>query len=90
LIQVKQRGALCEANRYRPDTADRAAVGQAEPQGAMDAFAKPHQIADVEPVVYGRWRASTIGAITEALQRRLILELLGDVHGRVDKFVRKG
>ena len=34
------------------------------------------------PDVYAKWRASEIGAITEQLQRRLILILLGDVRGR--------
>ena len=34
------------------------------------------------PDVYAQWRASGIGAITEQLQRRLILSLLGDVKGR--------
>src|SRR5579863_3769934 len=34
------------------------------------------------PEVYAQWRASGIGSITEHLQRRLILSLLGDVSGR--------
>ena len=38
---------------------------------------------DLGPDVYAKWRASGIGAITEQLQRRLILTLLGDVRGRV-------
>jgi SAM-dependent methyltransferase len=33
------------------------------------------------PGQYGGWRASTIGGITEDLERRLILELIGDVAG---------
>jgi len=37
---------------------------------------------DLGPDVYAQWRASDIGAITEQLQRRLILFLLGDVNGR--------
>jgi SAM-dependent methyltransferase len=37
---------------------------------------------DLGPDVYTKWRASGIGAITEQLQRRLILTLLGDVRGR--------
>jgi 2-polyprenyl-3-methyl-5-hydroxy-6-metoxy-1,4-benzoquinol methylase len=37
---------------------------------------------DLGPDVYAKWRASGIGAITEQLQRRLILLLLGDVRGR--------
>jgi hypothetical protein len=48
----------------------------------MNAFAKPHEIPDLGSEVYGRWRASTVGAIMEALQRRPILDLLGDVRGR--------
>lgn len=32
--------------------------------------------------VYAKWRASGIGAITEQLQRRLIVALLGDIRGR--------
>lgn len=34
------------------------------------------------PEAYVNWRASDVGAITERLERRLILELLGDVSGR--------
>lgn len=30
---------------------------------------------------YARWRASTVGAITERLERRLVLELVGDIRG---------
>ena len=37
---------------------------------------------DLGPDVYAKWRASGIGAITEQLQRRLILALLGDIRGR--------
>jgi SAM-dependent methyltransferase len=37
---------------------------------------------DLGPEVYAKWRASGIGAITEQLQRRLILALLGDIRGR--------
>lgn len=33
------------------------------------------------PDVYSRWRASEIGAITERLEGRLIVELVGDVNG---------
>ncbi len=44
------------------------------------------QIGDAQPALgpaaYARWRASEIGAITERLERRLILELAGDVRGR--------
>ena len=38
-------------------------------------------IPDLGPNVYARWRASEIGAITERLERQLILELVGDVSG---------
>lgn len=34
------------------------------------------------PEAYARWRASTVGAITERLERRLVLELIGEVRGR--------
>ena len=34
------------------------------------------------PDSYARWRGSASGAITEGLERRLILELAGDVRGR--------
>jgi SAM-dependent methyltransferase len=37
---------------------------------------------DLGPDVYAKWRASGIGAITEQLQRRLILTLLSDIRGR--------
>jgi SAM-dependent methyltransferase len=36
----------------------------------------------LEPEAYVDWRASDIGEITERLERRLILELLGDVSSR--------
>ena len=35
-------------------------------------------IPDLGPDVYVEWRGSEIGAITEHLQRRLVLGLLGD------------
>jgi SAM-dependent methyltransferase len=41
-----------------------------------------HVLPDLGPDVYAKWRASDIGAITEQLQRRLILTLLGDIRGR--------
>jgi len=34
------------------------------------------------PQVYARWRASRIGALTDRLERELVLDLLGDVAGR--------
>jgi ubiquinone/menaquinone biosynthesis C-methylase UbiE len=36
---------------------------------------------DLGPEVYTKWRTSGIGAITEQLQRRLILTLLGEIRG---------
>jgi len=39
-------------------------------------------IPDLGPESYRRWRTSDIGAITERLERSLILELAGDVTGR--------
>lgn len=38
--------------------------------------------ADTCPHGYARWRASRIGALTDRLERELVLELLGDVAGR--------
>jgi ubiquinone biosynthesis O-methyltransferase len=38
-------------------------------------------IPDLGPEVYARWRASAIGATTERLEGRLIIELVGDVSG---------
>lgn len=34
------------------------------------------------PEIYAKWRATELGAITEAIERRLMLELIGDVAGR--------
>jgi SAM-dependent methyltransferase len=39
-------------------------------------------VPDLRPEVYARWRASEVGAITERLEHRLILELAGTVSGR--------
>jgi ubiquinone biosynthesis O-methyltransferase len=39
------------------------------------------EIPDLGPEVYARWRASRIGATTERLERRLILELTGNIGG---------
>lgn len=39
-------------------------------------------VADNWPQVYAKWRASKIGALTDRLERDLVLELLGDVAGR--------
>jgi ubiquinone biosynthesis O-methyltransferase len=38
-------------------------------------------IPDLGPEAYVRWRASEIGAVTEHLERELIVELVGDVSG---------
>ncbi len=38
--------------------------------------------AGLGPPLYAKWRASTVGAITERLERQLILALLGNVEGR--------
>ena len=35
----------------------------------------------IGPDVYAAWRATPLGAITEALEQRLILGLIGEVHG---------
>ena len=45
----------------------------------MTACEAEVRLPDLGPDVYVRWRASTIGAITERLERRLILDLVGDV-----------
>jgi ubiquinone biosynthesis O-methyltransferase len=42
---------------------------------------EPAGVPDLGPKAYARWRASEIGATTERLERRLILELVGDVSG---------
>ena len=43
------------------------------PQGAVPGL---------DPQVYAKWRASELGSITEGLERRLMLELIGDVSGK--------
>ena len=48
----------------------------------MASGSKPSLLPDLGPDVYAEWRASGIGAITEHLQRRLILTLVGDISGR--------
>lgn len=45
----------------------------------MTACEAEGRLPDLGPDVYARWRASKLGAITERLERRLILELVGDV-----------
>jgi SAM-dependent methyltransferase len=48
----------------------------------MASQASTSVLSDLGPDVYTKWRASGIGAITEQLQRRLILNLLGEIRGR--------
>lgn len=48
----------------------------------MSGRSRSCDLPDLDPGVYARWRTSAIGAITERLERTLILELAGDVHGR--------
>ena len=36
----------------------------------------------LRPEDYARWRASEVGAITERVERRLVLDLIGDVRGK--------
>ena len=48
----------------------------------MTSGSEAAPLPNLGPDVYAKWRASGIGAITEQLQRRLILALLGDVTGR--------
>lgn len=52
---------------------DRVRQQEACPQGAVPGL---------DPQVYAKWRASELGAITESLERRLLLELIGDVAGK--------
>ena len=35
----------------------------------------------LDPQVYAKWRATELGRITEGIERRLMLELIGDVRG---------
>src|SRR5215471_18224621 len=48
----------------------------------MISEASTSVLPDLGPDDYTKWRASSIGAITEQLQRRLILTLLGEIRGR--------
>lgn len=36
----------------------------------------------IGPENYARWRASTVGAVTERLEEEVIFDLVGDLHGR--------
>lgn len=40
------------------------------------------ELPDLTPEVYARWRASELGAITERLERRLVLRRIGEVADR--------
>ncbi len=48
----------------------------------MASGSKARPLPDLGPEVYAQWRTSGIGGITEHLQHRLILSLLGDVKDR--------
>jgi ubiquinone biosynthesis O-methyltransferase len=48
----------------------------------MNSLEPASAMIDLGPECYSRWRASEIGAITERLERELILELADDVSGR--------
>lgn len=37
---------------------------------------------EIGPTAHARWRATTLGAVTEALEQRVVLELVGEVGGR--------
>jgi SAM-dependent methyltransferase len=47
----------------------------------IDVSERTGDLPDLGPDTYRRWRASEIGTITERLERQLILEMLGNVHG---------
>jgi len=57
-------------------------LDQAHRMRNMASASKSSLLPDLGPDVYAEWRASKIGAITEDLQRRLILALVGDVSDR--------
>jgi ubiquinone biosynthesis O-methyltransferase len=48
----------------------------------MNGPEQTNTLPDLGPDAYGRWRASEFGTSTERLERRLILELVGDISGR--------
>lgn len=47
-----------------------------------DTNVKPAVADAVGPGVYARWRATTLGAVTDALERRCMLTLVGSVDGQ--------
>lgn len=48
----------------------------------MSTYKPACNLPELGPDIYARWRASELGTITERLERKLILTLLGDVSGR--------
>jgi ubiquinone/menaquinone biosynthesis C-methylase UbiE len=46
-----------------------------------DPGAPPGRAGQFGPDAYDGWRAATLGAVTEGIERRLILRLMGDVNG---------
>lgn len=48
----------------------------------IDVRERAGDLPNLGPDAYRRWRASKIGAITELLERQLILEMLADVEGQ--------
>lgn len=36
----------------------------------------------IGPEAYASWRATSLGAVTEAIEQRLILEMMGEIHGQ--------
>ncbi|HVC61050.1 MAG TPA: class I SAM-dependent methyltransferase [Acetobacteraceae bacterium] len=47
-----------------------------------DASQPGTALPDLGPEVYARWRASELGALTERIERKLVLDLVGDAGGR--------
>lgn len=43
---------------------------------------RPDETVSIGPAPYAAWRATTLGAVTEAIEQRLILDLMGEVAGR--------
>lgn len=50
--------------------------GESKSPGSAD------KVCTLGPEIYGHWSESEIGALTDRLERRLVLELAGDVTGR--------
>ncbi len=49
---------------------------------AQGAIQPAEALPDLGPEVYARWRASELGALTERLERKLVVDLTGEVSGR--------